>query len=354
MLRAEVWTHLRAFDLDLAVEVKAGECLAIVGPSGAGKSSALRAIAGLRKPDTGRIACGDEVWLDTRDGTDTPPDRRRCGYLFQDYALFDTMKVWRNVAYGARDVPRGDRRAAALGALERFGVEALADTMPATLSGGERQRVALARTLASAPNALLLDEPLAALDASTRAHAARSLRILMREAGVPSILVTHDFEEAVSLADRVAVLEAGRIVQVGAAQELAASPASAFVADLIGAIVLRGRARPRADGLTEIELDGGGVALSTEAGRGEVAVTLHPWEITLEPEGAAIASSARNRIPAEVGSVVALGNRVRVALDASQPLVAEVTPEAVSELKLAPGLGVTATWKASATRLVER
>jgi molybdate transport system ATP-binding protein len=355
VLTAEIRAPLRGLTLDLALEVEAGECLALVGPSGSGKTSALRVIAGLHRPEDGLIVCAGEVWLDTDGGIEEPPERRRCGFVFQDYALFGTMSVWRNVAYGLRERNGERRREAAIAALRRFEIAALADARPATLSGGERQRVALARALACGPRALLLDEPLAALDASTRSHAARQLRVLMAEAGVPSILVTHDFDEAGALADRVAVLEAGRIVQAGPAADLAAAPASAFVADLIGAIVLRGHARARPDGLTEIELDGGGSATSTETGRnGPVAVTLHPWEITLEPGPAAATSSARNRIQARVESVVAVGNRVRVALDGPQPLVAEITPEAVRELGLTPGVPVVATWKASATKLVER
>ena len=169
MLRVEARTRLGALDLDVALETDAGRCLALAGPSGAGKTSILRVVAGLLQPREGRVHCGEEVWLDTGSGVDLPPERRRCGYVFQEYALFGHLRAWQNVAYGLRDTPRAERRRRACELLDRFGVAELADARPPTLSGGERQRVALARALAPRPAALLLDEPLAALDSRTRA-----------------------------------------------------------------------------------------------------------------------------------------------------------------------------------------
>jgi molybdate transport system ATP-binding protein len=358
LLEAELATPLRAFELRLSLAVPAGRCLAVVGPSGAGKSSLLRVLAGLLRPHAGRIDCGGETWLATAAGIDLPPERRRCGYVFQDHALFGHLSAWRNVAYGLRDVPRARRRAAAVELLERFGIGSLADARPATLSGGERQRVALARALGSHPRALLLDEPLTALDASTRAGATRELHALTAAAGVPAVLVTHDFTEASVLADEVAVLERGRIVQRGEPDVLAAAPASAFVADLTGSIVLTGTALGAGPGggATEIRLDGGGVATTTATGvpTGPAAISVHPWEIALEPAGAGAHGSPRNRVAATVRAVTTVGGRVRVALDAGQPLVAEVTPAARDELALRPGTSVVAVWKASATRVVPR
>jgi molybdate transport system ATP-binding protein len=352
MLRAELAGSLGELRVEARIEVDPARCLALVGPSGAGKSSVLRMIAGLLRPRRGRVECDGRVWLDTRIGVELAPERRRCGYMFQDYALFGHLSAWRNVAYAQRGVPRDRRRAAAVELLDRFGAGRLADARPATLSGGERQRVALARALGSQPNALLLDEPLSALDVSTRAKATRELLELLADARVPTVLVTHDFDEAATIADEVAVIEAGRIVQQGTAEELTARPLSAFVADLTGAVVLSGTAAPRPDGLTEVHLDGGGASLSTDHGQGRVAISVHPWEITLEPTPAAPGSSARNRIPARVASVRSVGNRVRVGLDATQPLVAEVTAEARDQLALLPGRAVVASWKATATRIV--
>jgi molybdate transport system ATP-binding protein len=351
LLSAEARRRFDGFELDVRLDVPAGTCLALAGPSGAGKSSALRAVAGLVRPDAGRVSCGDEVWLDTTRGVDVPPERRRCGYLFQDYALFPHLRAWQNVAYPLRGVTRAERRRRALELLERFGVGALADARPRTLSGGERQRVALARALARAPSALLLDEPLSALDPRTRAHAGRELAAALRETGAPVILVTHDFTEAALLGDEVAVIDAGRIVQRGSAAELAAAPVSAFVADFTGAVVLTGRARG-GDGVTLVDLDGGGRVMSTESGEGEVAVSVYPWEIAVEPPGTGRHGSAQNRLSCEVASVTTIGTRVRLGLAAPQPLTAEVTEPSVRELGLRPGSRVEATWKAAATRLL--
>ena len=352
MLRIEARTTLRHFALEAELEVPAGQCVALAGPSGAGKSTLLRIAAGLLRPQRGVVTCGDAVWLDTALGRELAPELRGCGYVFQDYALFGHLRVWQNVAYGLRKLPRAQRRTRAGELLERFGIGHLAAARPQTLSGGERQRVALARALAPQPRALLLDEPLSALDARTRASASRELATVLREAGVPALLVTHDFTEAAVLGDRVAVIDGGRIVQQGSAGELAAAPASAFVADFTGAVVLTGVARAGPAGTTLVELDGGGVATSTDRGRGPVALSVHPWEIALEPAGAHAAGSAQNRLEAEVVTVTAIANRVRVGLAAPQPLVAEVTSAAVGALQLEVGVRVAASWKATATRLV--
>jgi molybdate transport system ATP-binding protein len=212
----------------------------------------------------------------------------------------------------------------------------------------------VARAVARRPRVLLLDEPLSARDPRTRAAAGRELASVLRDTGVPSLLVTHDFTEAAMLGDRVGVLDGGRLVQIGTAAELAAEPASAFVADLAGAVVLTGVARPQPDGTTRVELDGGGEIFSTEAGDGPVAATVFPWEIALEPLDDRHLSSMQNRLAAEVVTITAIGGRARVGLAGPQPLTAEVSAAAVRELRLAPGARVAATWKAAATRLVQR
>jgi molybdate transport system ATP-binding protein len=351
LLSVEARTRLDGFELDVELTVPSGACLALAGPSGAGKSTVLRAVAGLLRPDTGTVRCGEGLWLDTARGVDVPPERRRCGYLFQEYALFPHLRAWQNVAYPLRGVARAERRRRALDLLGRFGVEPLANARPRALSGGERQRVALARALAREPSALLLDEPLSALDARSRAHASRELAAIVREAGVPTVLVTHDFTEAALLGDEVGILDGGRIVQRGTAAELAARPVSAFVADFTGAVVLSGTARSE-EGLTVVKLDGGGTVMSTEAGEGRMAVSVYPWEIAIEPPGTGRHGSAQNRLDAEVTSLTTLGGRVRLGLAAPQPLTAEITEASVRELRLQPGSRVEATWKAAATRLI--
>jgi molybdate transport system ATP-binding protein len=343
-----------AHELRAAIAVEAGHCLALAGPSGAGKTTLLRMIAGLARPASGRIALGGRVLFDSAAGVDLPPERRRCGCVFQDYALFDQMPVWRNVAYGMDGVPRRARRGRARELLARLGAEQLADAHPRDLSGGERQRVALARAVASEPDLLLFDEPLTALDVQNRAKAAREIAVAVADACVPAVLVTHDYFEAALIGDRIAVLDAGRIVQSGSAEQLSAQPSTPFVADLTGANVLRGRAERRPDGLTRVELDGGGALLSTDRASGRVAATVQPWEIVLSPVGAAQpAASTQNLLAGTILSVAALGNRARIGLELPQPVVAEVTAQAASDLGLVPGAGVVVQIKAAAVRLFE-
>jgi molybdate transport system ATP-binding protein len=354
MLHAELAGSVGDIELDVALRVSPGECLALAGPSGAGKTTILRMIAGTQTPARGRVTCGDEVWVDRERNLALPPERRRCGYVPQDHALFPHLSAWRNVAYGLGRARRAERRTRALELLERFGLAQRAGARPQTLSGGERQRVALARALAVEPRVLLLDEPLAALDAQTRAHAARELSGVLRGAGIPSLLVTHEFHEGALLGDRVAVIDRGRVIQQGPAEELAAAPQSAFVAEFTGSVVLTGRAYSDRGPLTVIELDGGGTATATDPGQGPVAISVFPWEITLGPPDEQAHDSAQNRLIARVHSLTAVGNRVRVGLEAGQPLVAEVTQAAADELGLRVGLDVIASWKATATRVTGR
>jgi len=329
---------LRSFRLSLALDV-AAETVALVGPSGAGKTSVLRAIAGLLRPERGRIALEDETWLDTASRVDLPPERRRVGLVFQEYALFPHLSVRANVAFGGRD--RVDEL------LERFGIAALADARPGAISGGERQRVALARALARDPGVLLLDEPLSALDAHTRRRVRGELREVLGELGLPTLMVTHDFEDATSLADRIGVLVDGRLLQVGSPSELVASPADAFVAGFTGANLLRGVASASSNGLTEVALDAGFTAYSADEARGRVALAVYPWEISVARE--APDDSAVNHLRAPIASIVTLGNRARVRIG---PVTAEVTTQSAERLGLHEGEVVVASFKATGARLL--
>jgi molybdate transport system ATP-binding protein len=331
---------LRSFELALALDV-GRETVALVGPSGAGKTTVLGAVAGLVHPRRGRIALGEETLLDTSRGIDRPPEQRRVGLVFQEYALFPHLSVERNVAFGGR------RRAAEL--LERFRIAHLSRARPHELSGGERQRVALARALARDPAVLLLDEPMAALDAHTRAGVRAELQELLRELALPTILVTHDFEDAAALADRVGVLADGRLLQLGAPDELVAAPTDAFVASFTGANLLHGFARPAREGLTEVVLDGGAVVFSTDPAEGRVGVVVYPWEVSIAPADSVPADSALNHLAAPVSSLVTIGNRVRVRVG---PLVGEVTAASADRLGLERGRVVVASFKATGARLV--
>ena len=333
-LTADLRVPLRAFDVELTLEV-AGT-VALVGPSAAGKSTVLRAVAGLVRPVSGRIALGEDVWFD--EATWRRPEERPVGMMFQHYALFPHLSVRKNVQFGARtDVAP---------LLERFGLERLADQRPGSLSGGEQQRVALARALARRPRLLLLDEPLAALDAHTRATVRSELREVLRASGLPALVVTHDFEDAASLADRVGVVVDGRLRQLASPSDLVARPADAFVGSLTGANLLRGRAAG-AGGLTRLELDHGGAVYSTDTVEGAAAAVVYPWDVTLARS--APDDSAQNHLVGEVGSLSRIGNRVRVTVG---PITAEVTAESAERLAVREGERLVATWKATATRLV--
>jgi len=333
---------LRDFDAAVALAVPDGATVALVGPSGAGKTTLLRVVAGLLRPARGTVRLDGTRWLDTDAGLFVPPERRRVGYLFQEYALFPHLGVLGNVRFGAR------RSASVDHLLERFRIAHLRRAHVRELSGGERQRVALARALAHDPGVLLLDEPLSALDAHTKAEVRIQLRELLRDLALPTILVTHDFEDAAALADLIGVLVEGRVLQTGTASELVAAPADAFVASFTGANLLEGVARPGDNGLTEIVLDAGGAAWSTEPGRGRVGLAVYPWEVSLSRE--VPDDSAVNHIRATVGSVVMLGTRARVRVG---PVVAEVTDASLERLALREGDPAVASFKATAARLLQ-
>ena len=330
----EIALLLRSFELRLTLDVE--RTVALVGPSGAGKSTVLRIVAGLTKPQSGRVAVDDEVWVDG--ARNLPPERRRVGLVFQEYALFPHMTVRKNVEYA--------RRHAADEYLERFRIAHLADARPNELSGGERQRVALARALARDPQVLLLDEPLAALDAHTKTTVRAELHDLLAGLDIPVLLVTHDFEDAAALAERVSVIVEGKLRQTGTPSELVAEPADAFVASFTGANLLHGHAETH-DGSTRVRLDDGTLVATADSARGRVSLAVYPWDITLGTEPPH--DSALNVIHAPVRSVAELGNRVRLAVG---PVSAEITAESLARLGLSAGRPVYASFKATGTRVV--
>ncbi len=233
-------------------------------------------MAGLERPRSGRIALGEEVWLDTRKGVWLNPEGRRVGYLPQDYALFPHLTVAGNVAFaGRRERPD---------LLSRLGIAHLAAAHPAQLSGGERQRTALARALAREPRVLLLDEPFAALDAITREQVRGELGEILADVRLPALLVTHAFDDASLLADRIGVLDRGRLVQLAPAGELVRDPATVLVAALTGANVVAGTAT-RARGGASVRLEGGGILDSATPAEGTVQAVVHPWALELTRAG---------------------------------------------------------------------
>jgi molybdate transport system ATP-binding protein len=341
-LVASVHARLGAFDLHADLEVAAGETVAVLGPNGAGKTTLLRALAGLVPLRDGRVVLGATVLEEPAAGVYVPPEGRPIGVVFQDYLLFPHLSALENVAFGlrCRGVPRAVARERARGWLVRMNLAERAAARPGELSGGQAQRVALARALAVEPELLLLDEPLSALDVSIRAELRRELRALLASFAGVRLLVTHDPLEAIALATRLVVLEAGRVVQAGTQTEVAARPRSRWVADLVGVNLLAGDA---ADG--RITLDGGGVLFAPDAGTGRVFAVIHPRAVVLHrgrPDG-----TARNVWPGRADVLDVEDGRVRVHVVGAPSVIAEVTPAAVAELALAPGVEVWVAVKAT-------
>jgi molybdate transport system ATP-binding protein len=340
-LIANVVLQIGTLHLDVALQAGEGETVAILGPNGAGKTTLLRALAGLIALDRGRFEL-DGVLLDDGARVFVPPERRPIGVVFQDYLLFPHLSVLENVAFGLRS-RGGDRRAArgsAVAALERVGLADRGPVKPRELSGGQAQRVALARAMATEPRLLLLDEPLAALDQSSRGSVRRDLRAQL--AGFPGVrlLVTHDPIDAAALADRLVILEHGRVVQAGTFDDVSARPRSSYVAELVGVNLLRGLGAG-----DHIELPSGAALVVPGAGSGDALAVVHPRSVSVhrhEPEG-----SPRNVTRGRVDSIELLGERVRVRVEGPVPLIAEITPAAVRELGLAEGTEVWMSVKAT-------
>jgi len=343
-LAGDIRLTIGTLALDVEVAVAPGETVVLVGPNGAGKSTLLRALAGLLPIDRGRIALDDEVLDDPETETFVPPARRSVGVVFQDGLLFDHLSVVENVAFGLRSrrVASREARRVAQEWLTRLGLDDGGALRPHQLSGGQVQRVALARALAFEPRLLLLDEPFAALDATTRVEVRRELRLHLDSVDAPKIVITHDPIEAMALADRIIVLEAGHVSQEGASDDIRAHPRSRYVADLVGINLLRGDLQ---QGVVTVAGGRQLVVASDQGVAGPVLVTIHPRSIALhgrEPQGA-----ARNVWPATVAEVDDEGDRVRVRLAEPTPLVVEITRAGSAALSLQPGSSVWASLKAS-------
>ena len=341
-LEARVGAGVGVFEIDVELAVAAGELVAVLGPNGAGKTSLLRALAGLLPLRTGRVMLDGIVLEDPAAGIRVPSERRPIGLVFQEYLLFPHLSLRENVAFGLR--ARGMARAVALGEadrwLERVGLSGEGDRKPASLSGGQAQRVALARVLALNPALLLLDEPMAALDASTRVEFRRDLRRHLESFRGVRLLVTHDPVEAIAMADRLVVIEHGRVLQSGTPGDVTQHPRSRYVADLVGVNLFRGRASQNV-----ITLADGGSLTAAGAEDGDVFAVVHPRTVALyrtRPDG-----TPRNVWEGRAVDLDLEGDRVRVRLSGLPPIVAEVTPAAVRELGLDRGDQVWVAVKAT-------
>jgi molybdopterin-binding protein len=342
----DLWVDLKEFHLrQINLDILDGEYFVVLGPTGAGKTVLLETIAGLYQPRKGHI------FLDGEDVTSIPPERRGIGFVYQDYVLFPHLSVRGNIAFGLklRGLDRGtiEERLTAISQL--LGIDHLLHRKPDTLSGGEQQRVALARALVVNPRLLLLDEPLSALDQETREVLQRELARLHRELGTTKIHVTHDFEEAVALGDRIAVMNKGRIVQMGSPEEIFRKPDSEFVARFVGVRnIFRGEIRPGEDGYKVLHLNGIEIAVVTDLA-GQVHGSVRPEDIILSKER--LRSSARNSFCGRVVDVVDRGTVVYVTVRVPPDFICAITRASLEEMELREGVEVYIALKASAVHV---
>jgi molybdate transport system ATP-binding protein len=332
MLDADIQLRLSRLDLDVALTVAAGEVVALLGPNASGKSTTLRSLVGLQPLAGGRVTLDGAVLEDPARRIRIAPDKRPIALMFQDYLLFPHLTAVENVAFGLRckgtDKKTAHQKAAR--ALATLGVDGVAEARPESMSGGQQQRVAMARALVTDPKLLLLDEPLAALDASTKTGIRRLLRDALRQSSAANLLVTHDLLDAVALSDRMVILESGQIVQTGTPAEVTARPRSDYVADLVGVNLLRGTAHG-----ARLDLDGGGQLSCQGPASGRVLAVIAPATVSVHrqrPE-----TEGGNVWQGKISAVDLMGDRVRVHVEGTPAITAEVLPAVVDELKLDDG-----------------
>ena len=339
----------------LRYQLQQATALVLFGPSGSGKTTVLRSIAGLEWPERGSIRFISRTWLDTRAGIRVVPQHRQIGYMAQDYALFPSHTVAGNIAYGLSTLSASERNKRVDEMVDLFQLRGFETAKPRELSGGQQQRVALARAVAPRPQLLLLDEPLSALDVPTRMELRGELRTLLKRLALPSIIVTHDWAETLSLGDVVAVMGEGQVLQVGAPQEVFCRPANAAVAQIVGVeTVIEGHVVGQADGLATVRVNGttlkglGGYPVGSP-----VFVCIRAEDVVLEQAGTGM-TSARNHLDGKVSEILPHGVMAHVKIDCGFPLVAMITRGALEELHLTPGSPIVAVIKAGAMHLVPR
>ena len=336
------------FTLQAADAITDGEVLAILGPNGSGKSTLVRSLCGLQAIDAGTIAIDGRVVDDPGSGIFVPPEHRRLGAMLQGDSLFGHLSALENVAFGLRSSGT-DRRTARLHArswLERLGIDEFADRRPPSLSGGQAQRVALARALAADPRLLVLDEPMSALDARVRADVRRTLRGHLDAHPITTVLITHDPIDAHLLADRVLVIEEGRVSQTGTLEEVTGRPRSRHVADMIGRTIVEGTIRA---GVLHTD-DGVPVVVRPDAPDGRALAVIAPASVVLHtthPEG-----SSRNVWSMLVVAIDRAPDHVRVRLGGGLELVSELTPAGADALAISVGDTLWASLKASEITIV--
>jgi len=342
----DLCVDLHEFHLhDVSLDIAAGEYFVILGPTGAGKTVLLETIAGLHSPRKGSI------FLDGEDVTNVAPERRGIGFVYQDYALFPHLSVSGNIAFGLklRGLDRKTIEERVAGISQLLSIAHLLQRRPETLSGGEAQRVALARALVLKPRLLLLDEPLSALDPETRGGLQRELRKLHRQLGTTTVQVTHDFEEAVALGDRITVVNEGWVVQVGSPEEIFRKPACEFVARFVGMRnIFRGEVRPARDGHKVLCLDGVKIAAVTDLS-GEAHGSIRPEGIILSREP--LRSSARNCFRGSIVSIEDRGSVAYITVRVPPDFTCMITRMSLEEMELREGLEVYIAFKASSVHV---
>ena len=340
---------------ELNLPLDSPSVMILFGPSGSGKTTILRCLAGLEQPDEGTISWNGERWFDTATHINRPPQARGLGYMAQDYALFPNYTVRGNISYGLDHLSNKDRELRVGEVLRLLQIEHLAQQKPAQLSGGQQQRVALARAIARRPRLLLLDEPLSALDTPTRTSLCKDLRLLLTRLAIPTVIVTHDWTEALALGDQIAVIDEGRVLQTGKPQEVFSRPINADVARVVGVeTVIPGSVREIRDELTTVQV--GLVRLTAMASpelESDVFVCIRAEDVTLELAGST-ETSARNHVKGTVQAITSLGALMRVTVDCGFLLTALITRSAMNELGLIVGNNVRAAFKAGAVHLIPR
>ena len=344
--------------VNLRIKTATPSVTVLFGPSGSGKTTVLRALAGLEPLTSGTICFDGETWADAARAVHLPPQQRRIGFLFQDYALFPHLNIARNIHFGVRHLPASEAKGRVAELLRRFQLDGLANRYPHQLSGGQKQRAALARTLAPQPRLLLLDEPLSALDAPTREAVRGDLSEMLRALQIPVVLVTHDRVEALALGDFLAVMDQGKILQHGPVEEVFRQPADQNVARIVGVeTVVAGRIQSVHEGMTTVTI--GNACLSSSASglppdATKVLVCIRAEDVILFSGDQTAPASARNQLRGVIQSLTREGPMLRIQLDCGFPLSALLTRQACEELALREGNSVVALVKAPNVHLVPR
>jgi len=339
------WREFSLEDINLTVDK--GEYFVILGPTAAGKTLLLELIAGFYQPDSG------EIWIDNKNVTGIPPEKRGIGFVYQDYSLFPHLTVKENIAFGLRikNIPEEEVDRKTKEALDMLAISHLSNRYPGTLSGGEQQRVAIARAIVIGPCALLLDEPLSALDARTQILVRGEMKKIHKKSKLTTIHVTHDQTEAMVLADRIGVMMNGMMVQVGTPNEIFNQPRNEEVAEFVGMEnIIEGRVKSNEGGLATIDVQGHRIEAISNCKRGDVRVCIRPEDITISLSDRP--TSARNTLHGRVVEITPHGPLMQLKIDCGFCLTALITKKSKEELGLETGKNVCASFKASAVHVI--